>query len=134
MAPPRRKLLATVEETLVAPDSLLESHKIAKVIKATGNNVYAVELPSKETVLVELAARFRSTIWVKRGTYVLVDMAALEDRGNKLSGEIINIVRNEKEWRKAHFWPKEFAKPSREEDDDEDSISGKLPPSEDEDE
>ncbi|OJD20383.1 hypothetical protein ACJ73_08281 [Blastomyces percursus] len=128
MAPPRRKLLATVEETLVAPDSLTDSQKIAKVIRATGNNIYSVELPSKESILVELAAKFRSTIWVKRGSYVLVDMDALEERGNKLSGEIINIVRDEKAWRKASYWPKEFAKASREEDDD-DSITGKLPPS-----
>ncbi|PGH00266.1 hypothetical protein GX51_05869 [Blastomyces parvus] len=133
MAPPRRKLLATVEETLVAPDSLTDSQKIAKVIRATGSNIYSVELPSKEIILVELAARFRSTIWVKRGSYVLVDMDALEERGNKLSGEIINIVRDEKAWRKASYWPKEFAKPSRDDSDDEDSITGKLPPSDDDD-
>ncbi|PGH36960.1 hypothetical protein GX50_00195 [[Emmonsia] crescens] len=132
MAPPRRKLLATVEETLVAPDSLSESQKIAKVIRATGNNIYSVELPSKETILVELPAKFRSTIWIKRGTYVLVDMAALEERENKLSGEIINIVRDEKAWRKAPYWPKDFGKPSRG-CDDEDSTSGMLPPSDDED-
>ncbi|PGG95853.1 hypothetical protein AJ79_09834 [Helicocarpus griseus UAMH5409] len=133
MGPPRRKLLATVEETLTAPDSLSESQKVAKVIKATGNNIYSVELPSKESILVELPAKFRSTIWIKRGSYVLVDMAALEERDNKLSGEIINIVRDEKAWRKAPYWPKEFVKPSRADDDDEDSTRGMLPPSDDED-
>ncbi|OJD19113.1 hypothetical protein AJ78_00899 [Emergomyces pasteurianus Ep9510] len=133
MAPPRRKLLATVEETLVAPDSLSESQKIAKVIRATGNNIYSVELPSKSTILVELPAKFRSTIWMKRGSYVLVDMAALEERDNKLSGEIMNIVRDEKAWRKAPYWPKEFAKPSWG-GEDEPSTSGMLPPSDNEEE
>ncbi|EEH40387.1 hypothetical protein PAAG_02442 [Paracoccidioides lutzii Pb01] len=135
MGLPRRKLLATVEETLTAPDSLSEKQKIVKVIRATGNNIYSVELPSKEAILVQLPAKFRSTIWIKRGSYVLVDMAALEGRENKLSGEIINIVRDEKAWRKAPYWPKEFAKSSTGgEEDDEDSTVGKLPPSDDEDE
>jgi probable RNA-binding protein EIF1AD len=104
MAPPRRKVLATAEETLTPPDQLSEGQRIARVIKATGNNVYQVELPSKESVLVELPARFRSTIWMRRGSYVLIDTTALEDRDNKLAGEIVNIVRDEREWRKAPYW------------------------------
>ena len=104
MAPPRRKVLATAEETLTPPDQLTEGQHIARVTKATGNNIYLVELPSKDTVLVELPVRFRSTIWMKRGSYVLVDTKTLEDRDNKLSGEIANIVRDEKEWRKAPYW------------------------------
>lgn len=104
MGPPRRKVLATVEETLTPPDQLPEGQQIARVTKATGNNIYLVELPSKESILVELPARFRSTIWMKRGSYVLVDMKALEGRDNKLKGEIVNIVRDEREWRKAPYW------------------------------
>lgn len=104
MAPPRRKVLATAEETLTPPDTLAEGQTIARIIKATGNSIYSIELPSKETVLVELPARFRSTIWMKRGSYVVVDTNALEDRDNKLHGEIVNIVRDEKAWRKARFW------------------------------
>lgn len=104
MAPPRRKMLATAEETLTPPDELLPGQQIARAIKAAGNNLYAVETPSKESILVELPARFRSTIWIKRGSYVVIDTNALEGRDNKLSGEIINIVCDEKAWRKAPFW------------------------------
>lgn len=104
MAPPRRKVLATAEETLTPPDELLPGQTIARVIKATGNSIYSIELPSKESVLVELPARFRSTIWMKRGSYVVVDTNALEERDNKLHGEIVNIVRDEKAWRKAPYW------------------------------
>lgn len=105
MGPSRRKLLATATETLTPPDHLSPGQSIARVIKATGNNIYQVETPSsKETVLVELPARFRSTIWMKRGSYVLIDSNALEDRENKLAGEIVNIVRDEKEWRKMEYW------------------------------
>lgn len=74
------------------------------MIKATGNNLYSVELPSKDTLLVELPAKFRSTIWIKRGSYVVIDTEALEDRDDKRGGEIINVVRDEKAWRKADYW------------------------------
>ncbi|KAM5444397.1 hypothetical protein MferCBS31731_000917 [Microsporum ferrugineum] len=132
MGKPRRKILATAEDTLYPPTALEEGQTIARVVKATGNNIYSVELPSRESILVELPARFRSTIWMKRGTFVVVDSTALEERDNKLAGEIVNIVRDDKAWRKATFWPKEFVKKVVEHSDDEESTVGKLPPSDDE--
>ena len=54
--------------------------------------------------MVELPARFRSTIWIKRRGYVLVDTAAFENRENKLGGEIVNVVREERKWRKMDYW------------------------------
>lgn len=159
MGPPRRKVLATAEETLTPPDDLSASQQIARVIKATGNNIYAVELPSKESMLVELPARFRSTIWIKRGSFVLVDTNAMQDRENKLRGEIVNVVRDEKRWRKEKYWyvmlssfllvinqlweqslmwfrPKEFVKQPAaaslgddEDEDEEESRVGKMPSS-----
>jgi probable RNA-binding protein EIF1AD len=104
MGAPKRKLLATAEETLIPPSSLDTEQQIARVVKATGNNLYSVELPSKEPLLVELPAKFRSTIWIKRGSYVVVDTDALEVRDNKLDGGIVNVVRDEKAWRKASYW------------------------------
>ncbi|BCS19226.1 putative eukaryotic translation initiation factor eIF1a-like protein [Aspergillus puulaauensis] len=130
MPPPRRKVLATAEETLFPPDELSPGQDIARVIKATGNNIYSVEFPSKETALVELPAKFRSTIWMKRGSFVVVDTNALDTRDNKLGGEIVNIVRDEKAWRKTPFWPKQFVKqPVVVSDDEEESNVGKMPSS-----
>ncbi|KAJ5101771.1 hypothetical protein NUU61_003993 [Penicillium alfredii] len=132
MGPPRRKVLATAEETLTPPDDLSESQRIARAIKATGNNIYLVELPSKMQILVELPARFRSTIWIKRGSYVVVDIQAQDERDNKIGGEIVNIVRDEKAWRKAHFWPKEFPKQpvtAADSDVEDESRVGQMPSS-----
>jgi probable RNA-binding protein EIF1AD len=104
MPKPRRNLQATAEETMTPPPSLTPTQSVARVQQAAGNNLYRIELPDTKVLLVELPARFRSTIWIKRGGFVLVDTGAMNERENKLDGEIINVVRNEKEWRKQKYW------------------------------
>ena len=67
---------------------------------------------------------------MKRGGYVVIDISTLADRENKIDGEIVNVVRDEKKWSKAPFWPKEFVKKTAALDSDEDaSTMGKMPPS-----
>lgn len=159
MPRPKRQLHATVEETLTPPDTLSPTQAIARITKAAGNNLYNAELPNRKPVLVELEPKFRSTIWIKRGSYVVVDTETLADRENKLDGEIVNVVRDEKAWRKMGYWyvytmlavagiwdvkctalliqsrPKEFEKKSSYGEDSEDeSTVGKLPPSDSDDE
>ena len=136
MPAPRRRLQATVEETLTPPDTLGQDQFIARINSAAGNNLYNVEKGDQVTLLVELEARFRSKIWLKRGGYVLVDTKTLADRSNKIDGEIINVVRDEKAWRKASYWPKEFVKKSSatNDSDAEESNVGKLPPTDSEEE
>lgn len=133
MGRPKRNLLATAAETSSPPAVLDQGHFIALIRRAEGNNLYSVELPSeKEPLLVELPSRFRSHIWIKRGGYVLVDRSAFDERENKLGGEIVNVVRDEKQWRKQAYWPPEFAKkPTYLDDSEEDeSTAGKMPPAE----
>ena len=136
MPKPRRNVENVAEETRNPPPTISSQQTIARVLKAAGNNLYSVQLPSQNTVLVELHSRFRSTIWIKRNGYVLVDTGTLAERENKLEGEIVNIVGNEKTWRKMPYWPKEFVKTSvlGTESDEEESNVGKMPPSEDEEE
>ncbi|KAJ5690259.1 hypothetical protein N7462_004651 [Penicillium macrosclerotiorum] len=134
MAPPRRKVLATAEETMFPPDELAATQQIVRAIKATGNNIYLIEMADKTQILVELPARFRSTFWIKRGSYVVIDTKVQEERDNKIGGEIINIVRDEKAWRKAPFWPKEFVKQpvavaDSDSDSEEESRVGMMPSS-----
>ncbi|KAK3687797.1 hypothetical protein B0T22DRAFT_498104 [Podospora appendiculata] len=134
--PKRNTLAAAAEESATPPDQLTESQSVARVVKAEGNNLYTCALPNGKPILVELETRFRSTIWIKRGGYVLVDLASIEERapGSKVVGEIINVVRDEKQWRKQPYWPKRFPKNSYDDDDDEDSTVGKMPPSDSEEE
>ena len=105
MVRPKRNLLATAAETSAPPDILEDNIAIARVNKAEGKNLYSVELPSaKQPLLVELPSRFRSQIWIKRGGFVVIDTSAFMDRENKLNGEIVNVIRDEKNWRKKAYW------------------------------
>ncbi|KAI1006585.1 hypothetical protein K3495_g1636 [Podosphaera aphanis] len=133
MPRPRRIISAIAEETSTPPPELAATQTIAQISKAEGNNLYSCLLPSSQIViLAELSARFRNTIWLKRNGYVLIDMKDANARQNKISGEIINIVRNERLWRKQSYWPKEFgiSRAYAEDSDEDDSVVGKLPPSE----
>ncbi|KAJ2998232.1 hypothetical protein NUW58_g381 [Xylaria curta] len=130
----RRDVRAAAEETTTPPDELTPSQHIARVVKAEGKDLYTCLLPNKQTVLVELAARFRSTIWIIRGGYVLVDLMPADEKKGKVEGEIMNVVREQKQWRKQSYWPKEFAKATYNDEEDEEPTIGKMPPSYSEDE
>lgn len=107
MGRPKRNILAAATESTTPPDELTEHQFVARVGKPEGNNTYTCILPNTKTSLVELAQRFRNTIWIKRGGFVVVDLTPSEERSktnNKVAGEIINVVRDEKEWRKMPYW------------------------------
>lgn len=109
--PPRRVLNVLDDITSTPPSTLEPSQSIARIASAQGRDCFRVILPSIYTpalevadpknVLVELASEFRGKTWMRRGGYVLVDLAK---RGKKIEGEIVNVVREEKEWRAMPYW------------------------------
>lgn len=104
--PKRAAILAAAQESTTPPDELTHTQFVARVIKAEGNSLYTCELPNGKTAIVELEPRFRNTIFIRRGGYVLVDLESAEERlkTSNTTGEIINIVRDEKAWRKQPYW------------------------------
>jgi probable RNA-binding protein EIF1AD len=106
MGRPKRSIAAAAEESLYPPDELTPTQSLARVIKAEGNNLYTCELPNNKTVLLELGQKFRNTVWIKRGGYVLIDVGSADDRktSTRVVGEIINVVRDERQWRKQAYW------------------------------
>lgn len=104
MGRPKRNITAAAEETSTPPSELTGTQSIAKVIKAEGNSLYSCSLPNKKTVLVELPSRFRNTIWIKNGGFVVIDTKEADARENKIDGDIINVVRDEHMWRKQAYW------------------------------
>ncbi|TKA75972.1 hypothetical protein B0A55_00684 [Friedmanniomyces simplex] len=135
MPKPKRNINAVAEATLTPPDLLPNHHLIARLKQAAGKNLYYLDTATGTTILAELNQKFRSTIWLKRGSYVVVDTASLADRDNKLGGEIVNVVGDEKAWRKMLYWPAEFAaKRSSYAEGSDDDEGPQMPPSEDEEE
>ncbi|PNP46962.1 hypothetical protein TGAMA5MH_01915 [Trichoderma gamsii] len=135
MGKPKRNVLAAAQEALSPPAELEPTQVIVRVVKPEGNNLYTCEMPNTKPVVLELAQRFRNTIWIKRGGYVLAETYPAGTLDSRAIGEIVNVVRDEKLWRKQAYWPKEFVKVVEEFSDEEsDSNVGKLPPSDDEEE
>ena len=61
-----------------------------------------MELPSKSELLVELPMKFRNAVWVRRGGFVLIDTEG--HTNGKVNGEIMDVVRDEKVWRRLDYW------------------------------
>ncbi|KAG5983951.1 hypothetical protein E4U55_006561 [Claviceps digitariae] len=136
MPKPKRTVLATAQQTLHPPSSLPPNQLLVRVLKPQGNNLYACQLPDQTSLVLELAQRFRNTIWIKRGGFVLaeryvdVEVDAHGGREGRADGEIVNVVREEKLWRRQSYWPPEFTKSACTlSDDEDDSVVGKMPPS-----
>lgn len=152
MGRPKRNVLAAAEESLTPPDSLAPNQTLVRVVKPEGNNLYTCELPSQKPVLLELAQRFRNTIWIRRGGVVLAERYVDGEESGRAVGEIVNVVRDLKLWKKQSYWyefgvtestrsltvlcrrPQEFSKSIHDLSDSEDeSTVGKMPPSDSED-
>ncbi|KDQ20723.1 hypothetical protein BOTBODRAFT_26739 [Botryobasidium botryosum FD-172 SS1] len=59
-----------------------------------------------ELRVAELPARFRKSAWIKRGSYVIVELVDTSST-SKINGEIIQVLLAEhvKEWKKRGDWP-----------------------------
>ncbi|KAI6782794.1 uncharacterized protein J7T54_000937 [Emericellopsis cladophorae] len=128
MGRPKRNVLAAAENTLLPPTALSPNQSVVRVIKPEGNNLYTCEFPDTKTRLLELAQRFRNTIWIRRGGFVLAELYEGQSEEVRAKGEIVNVVRSEKQWRKQPYWPKEFHETS-DSDSENESTVGKMPPS-----
>lgn len=104
MARPKRNIVAAAEEASSPPNKLSPNQSLVRVVKAEGNNLYLCQLPAKAEILVELAQRFRNTVWIKRGGYVLAERYPEADQSGRVVGEIVNVVGDEKAWRKQPYW------------------------------
>lgn len=113
------------------------NQQFAQILKSRGNNLHEVEpavfpeptqnddddqtTTTDKTFLVSMPTKFRKNIWVKRGSFVIIEMIA---EGQKVKGEIARILLPEhiKEFKKDGIWPAKFvpksnaeqARPSKE--------------------
>jgi len=93
---------------------LPEPHqRIVQIVAGKGNNLHQVFDPHQSEeedggkYLVSMPTKFRKSVWIKRGDYVIVE--AIEE-GDKVKAEIIRILYKDqvKHIKKENLWPKGF--------------------------
>ncbi|VDN57522.1 unnamed protein product [Dracunculus medinensis] len=79
---------------------------IAKITASRGNNLHSVD-SCGESYLVSMPTKFRKSIWVKRGNFVVISTI---QEGNKVKGEIVHILDNENILYiyEQNLWPQRF--------------------------
>ncbi|XP_065340408.1 probable RNA-binding protein EIF1AD [Cloeon dipterum] len=84
------------------------NHEVVKVLGCRGNNLHEVATAKGEKYLASMPTKFRRTVWVKRGDYVIVEHI---EEGVKVKGEISRILYKDhiNQLSKDGVWPEEFA-------------------------
>lgn len=109
--------------------------EIVRVTEMRGSNIVEVVRPSGEKILCLMPAKFKKTLWIKRGNYLIIEPfeEVLNKADKKLRGRIATVLfpNHVKNIERLGLWPTEWksdaanvdAKTSRgeevEEDDDE---------------
>uniref|UniRef100_A0A915ENV9 Probable RNA-binding protein EIF1AD n=1 Tax=Ditylenchus dipsaci TaxID=166011 RepID=A0A915ENV9_9BILA len=93
-----------LEMELVLPG---ENEIIAQVTASRGNNLLEVEDAEGKRYLASMPTKFRSTIWVKRGHFVILEPI---EEGDKVKAEISHVLDTENvlHIRTEGQWPKKF--------------------------
>lgn len=115
---PRKGVQRILQNVGEPPSELAENQVIGSVVKPRGNSQYEIKISDgtssklgvPNTIVGIMPKKFRNTVYVKRGGYLLVDLYddLVKDGTDKLHGEISNIVLDRKEWQRYPYWPSEF--------------------------
>ncbi|XP_068681921.1 probable RNA-binding protein EIF1AD isoform X1 [Montipora foliosa] len=100
----RKHVAKEVLEDYVVPDP---NQQIVKVVSSRGNNLHEIETPDGNKFLVSMPSKFRKSVWIKRGDFVIVDPIK---EGNKVCAEIVYILYGKqiKYLKNEGLWPKAF--------------------------
>uniref|UniRef100_A0A914Y979 Probable RNA-binding protein EIF1AD n=1 Tax=Panagrolaimus superbus TaxID=310955 RepID=A0A914Y979_9BILA len=82
----KRLVMKELDTVLFLPES---NQMIAKTIASRGNNLHEVLDQKGNQYLASMPMKFRNTVWLKRGQYVLVESI---EEGDKVKAEIVNIL------------------------------------------
>ena len=97
-----------------------ETESIVRIVGGKGNNLHMVEDSSSEQFLVSMPRKFRRSVWVKRGDFVVVQPI---EEGDKVKAEIVRVLYKEqiKYIKEEGRWPKGFA--GKDDEDKKDDLS-----------
>nr|CAG4645968.1 EOG090X0KPP [Lynceus sp. MCZ IZ 141354] len=86
-----------------------EQQTIVRVLEGRGNNLHEVEDPNGAKYLVSMPTKFRRSIWIKRGDFIIVEPIA---EGGKVKAEVSHILMKDqiRYIKNQGKWPEAFAK------------------------
>ena len=61
-----------------------ENEFIVKVLESRGNNTLLVAHPSGETELCSIPAKFNKKVWIKRGSFIIIQLSKLPNATGKI--------------------------------------------------
>uniref|UniRef100_A0A914QQV4 Probable RNA-binding protein EIF1AD n=1 Tax=Panagrolaimus davidi TaxID=227884 RepID=A0A914QQV4_9BILA len=101
----KRFVMKELDTQFILPES---NQLIAKCLASRGNNLHEVLDQKGNQYLASMPTKFRNTVWIKRGQYILVESI---EEGDKVKAEIVNILDSENI---LHIdangqWPESFA-------------------------
>lgn len=85
----KRFVTKQLEMELVLPN---DGELIARLGNVRGNHLHEVEDENGEHYLASMPMKFRHTVWVKRGQFVILQPI---EEGDKVKAEIFHILDNE---------------------------------------
>ncbi|KAE8752465.1 hypothetical protein FOCC_FOCC000588 [Frankliniella occidentalis] len=82
---------------------------VVKIRASVGNNLHEVETATGEVYLVSMPSRFRKSVWVKRGDFILVEPI---EEGDKVRAEMVRPITSDyiRFLRENSKWPSAFEK------------------------
>ena len=101
----KKHVMAEVLDEFEVPK---ESETIVRIVGGKGNNLHMVEDTARNQFLVSMPRKFRRSVWVKRGDFVVVQPI---EEGDKVKAEIVRVLYKEqiKYIKEEGKWPKGFA-------------------------
>lgn len=119
----RKHVAKEVLDDYFVPDP---NQQIVKILGGRGNNLHEVETSDGKKFLVSMPSKFRKSVWIKRGDFVIVDPI---EEGNKVCAEIVHILYGKqiKYLKNEGLWPLAFAdKASTDEKADDKQINSNV--------
>ncbi|PFX17448.1 probable RNA-binding protein EIF1AD [Stylophora pistillata] len=119
----RKHVAKEVLDDYVVPDP---NQQIVKILGGRGNNLHEVETSDGKKFLVSMPSKFRKSVWIKRGDFVIVDPI---EEGNKVCAEMVHILYGKqiKYLKNEGLWPLAFAdKASTDEKADDKQINSNV--------
>jgi len=100
----RKHVAKEVLDDYVIPDP---NQQIVKILGSRGNNLHEAETSDGTKYLVSMPSKFRKSVWIKRGDFVIVDPI---EEGNKVCAEIVHILYSKqiKYLKSEGLWPTAF--------------------------